>query len=222
MNTEVLSPSFIAIAKERTPMVYDGGFRDWRKYNGLLNKLEAFRKRRMHDITIADLIPALLEKFDNFHHKWENQREEVKLLHPNTIQIQFNIFRTIVNKAVELGLLNASKNPFLVFKYKGVKTVKEKLEQEELDRIIDLALEEETLLWHCRNYFLFSYYCVGIRGGDLIPLHWRNVTIGRLIYQMGKNQKERALILVEPAINNLIFIEKKTQKKLLSPFVKFF
>lgn len=215
MNTEVVSPSFIAFAKERAQIVYDGGgFRNWRKYNGLINKLEAFRKkRRLHDITMADLTPELLEKFDNFLHKWENQREEGKLLHPNTIQIQFNTLRAIVNKAVELGLLNASKNPFLVFKYKGVKTFKEKLEQEEIDRIIDLELEKESLLWHCRNYFLFSYYCAGIRAADLIQLRWRNITNARLHYQMGKNHKERDLILVDQAINILKFYKKEDSKE---------
>lgn len=162
---------------------------------------------------MVDLTPELLEKFDNFLHKWENQREEGKLLHPHIIQIQFNTFRAIVNKAVELGLLNASKNPFLVFKYKGIKTVKEKLEQKEIDRIIDLELEEESLLWHCRDYFLFSYYCAGIRAADLIQLRWRNVTNSRLHYQMGKNHKERDLILVEPAINILNLYRKEDSKE---------
>ena len=112
-----------------------------------------------------------------------------------------------------MGLLNASKNPFLVFKYKWVKTVKEKLEQKEIDRIIDLELEEESLLWHCRNYFLFSYYCAGIRAADLIQLRWRNITNARLHYQMGKNHKERDLILVDQAINIMKFYKKEDSKE---------
>ena len=77
LDKEMGSPSFIAFAKDRAQMVYDGGgFRNWRKYKGLINKLEAFRKtRRMHDITMTNLTPELLKKFDNFLHKWENQRE---------------------------------------------------------------------------------------------------------------------------------------------------
>ena len=54
------------------------------------------------------------------------------------------------------------------------------------------------------NYFLFSYYCAGIRAADLIQLRWGNVTAsGRLHYQMGKNHKERDLLLVEQAIGIL-------------------
>lgn len=206
MNTEVVSPSFMAFARERAQMIYDnGGWRNWRKYCGLINKLEAFRKkRRMADITVADMTVELLTRLDNFLHKWENEREPGKLLHPNTIEVQFNILRTLVHRAIEVGIMEASKDPFLVFKYKGVKTVKEKLDDSEMERIINLELEEDSLIWHCKNYFLFSYYCAGIRAADLIQLRWGNVAgSGRLHYQMGKNHKERDLLLVEQAVEIL-------------------
>lgn len=215
MNTEIVSPSFMDFARERAQMIYDnGGWRNWRKYCGLINKLDAFRKkRRMPDIKVEDLTVDLLTKFDNFLHKWENEREEGKLLHPNTIEVQFNILRTLVHRAIEVGIMDASKDPFLVFKYKGVKTIKEKLEEDEMQRIIDLELEENTLIWHCKNYFLFSYYCAGIRAADLIQLRWGNVTAsGRLHYQMGKNHKERDLVLVQPAIDILQFYKKEDPK----------
>lgn len=206
MNTEVVSPSFLAFARERAQMIYDnGGWRNWRKYCGLINKLDTFRKkRRMPDITVEDLTVDLLTRFDNFLHKWENEREPGKLLHPNTIEVQFNILRTLVHRAIEVGIMEASKDPFLVFKYKGVKTIKDKLSEEEMSRIIALELDEGSLIWHCKNYFLFSYYCAGIRAADLIQLRWRNITeSGRLHYQMGKNHKDRDLVLVEQALEIL-------------------
>ena len=208
MQTEYVSPSFMAFARERAQMIYDnGGWRNWRKYCGLINKLDAFRKkRRMPDITIDDLTVDLLTRFDNFLHKWENEREPGKLLHPNTIEVQFNILRTLIHRAIEVGIMEASKDPFLVFKYKGVKTVKEKLSEEEMNSIIALELEPGSLIWHCKNYFLFSYYCAGIRAADLIQLRWRNVTeSGRLHYQMGKNHKDRDLVLVEQALEILSY-----------------
>ncbi len=215
MNTEVVSPSFLAFARERAQMIYDnGGWRNWRKYCGLINKLDAFRKkRRMADITVADMTVELLTRFDNFLHKWENEREPGKLLHPNTIEVQFNILRTLVHRAIEVGIMEASKDPFIVFKYKGVKTVKEKLDDSEMERIINLELEEGSLIWHCKNYFLFSYYCAGIRAADLIQLRWGNVTTsGRLHYQMGKNHKERDLLLVEQAIEILRHYQRDDAK----------
>lgn len=215
MNTEVVSPSFLAFARERAQMIYDnGGWRNWRKYCGLINKLDAFRKkRRMADITVADMTVELLTRFDNFLHKWENEREPGTLLHPNTIEVQFNILRTLVHRAIEVGIMEASKDPFIVFKYKGVKTVKEKLDDSEMERIINLELEEGSLIWQCKNYFLFSYYCAGIRAADLIQLRWGNVTTsGRLHYQMGKNHKERDLLLVEQAIEILRHYQRDDAK----------
>ena len=215
MNTEVVSPSFMVFARERAQMIYDnGGWRNWRKYCGLINKLDAFRKkRRMADITVADMTVELLTRFDNFLHKWENEREPGKLLHPNTIEVQFNILRTLVHRAIEVGIMEASRDPFLVFKYKGVKTVKEKLDDSEMERIINLELEEGSLIWHCKNYFLFSYYCAGIRAADLIQLRWGNVTgSGRLHYQMGKNHKERDLLLVEQAVEILRHYHREDAK----------
>lgn len=215
MNTEYVSPSFLAFARERAQMIYDnGGWRNWRKYCGLINKLDAFRKKhRMPDITVEDLTVDLLTRFDNFLHKWENEREPGKLLHPNTIEVQFNILRTLVHRAIEVGIMEASKDPFLVFKYKGVKTTKEKLSDTEMERIIALELEEGSLIWHCENYFLFSYYCAGIRAADLIQLRWRNVTEnGRLHYQMGKNHKDRDLVLVEQALEILSYYHREDVK----------
>ncbi len=215
MNTETVSPSFMAFARERAHMIYDnGGWRNWRKYCGLINKLDAFRKkRRMADITVADMTVELLTRFDNFLHKWENEREPGKLLHSNTIEVQFNILRALVHRDIEVGIMEASKDPFLVFKYKGVKTTKEKLSDTEMERIIALELEEGSLIWHCKNYFLFSYYCAGIRAADLIQLRWGNVTgSGRLHYQMGKNHKERDLLLVDQAVEILRHYHREDAK----------
>ena len=215
MDVEYVSPSFLAFARERAQMIYDnGGWRNWRKYCGLINKLDTFRKkRRMPDITVEDLTVDLLTRFDNFLHKWENEREPGKLLHPNTIEVQFNILRTLVHRAIEVGIMEASKDPFLVFKYKGVKTIKEKLSEEEMSRIIALELDEGSLIWHCKNYFLFSYYCAGIRAADLIQLRWRNITeSGRLHYQMGKNHKDRDLVLVEQALEILRYYHNDEAK----------
>ena len=49
--------------------------------------------------------------------------------------------------------MKPEKNPFLSYSYKGVKTTKEKLDEAEIEKIINLELKKGTLLWHCRNYF---------------------------------------------------------------------
>ena len=130
-----------------------------------------------------------------------------------TFRFELSNIRTLVHRAIEVGIMEASKDPFLVFKYKGGKATKDKLDDDEMERIINLELEEGSLIWHCKNYFLFSYYCAGIRAADLIQLRWGNVTdSGRLHYQMGTNHKDRDLVLVEQTINILRHYHKEDAK----------
>lgn len=197
------STSFLTYAKERTQDIYDtGGIRNWKKYNGFCNKLEKFlKKSRKSDLLFSELTPAFISKFNSFLHKLPNERNPNQLLHPNSIEVVLNIFKTLVNRAIEIdGLIKPEQNPFLKFKYSGVKTAKEKLSADEIEAIANLQLAEDSLIWHCRNYFFFSFYCAGIRAGDLIQLRWNNITSdGRLNYEMGKNHKFRDLILVDQA-----------------------
>lgn len=201
--------SFLQYAKERTQQILDaGGFRNWKKYNGFINKLEGFltgKDGRIKDLTFGELTPSLLSKFEAYLHSLKNERDPERKLHPNTIQTNFNIFKSIVRLAIEVdGLIKPEKNPFLAFSYKGVATVKDKLNFAEIETIATLDLTPDTPIWHCRNYFLFSFYCAGIRAGDLIQLRWGNITSdGRLHYQMGKNHKERDLKLV-PQANEIL------------------
>jgi site-specific recombinase XerD len=203
--TEEKSCSFLKYAKERTNDIYlAGGFRNWKKYNGFCNKLEGFltdKKGNIKDLSFAEVTPSFLSKFEAYLHSLKNERQPEKKLHPNTIQVNFNIFKTLVKRAIEIeGLLKPEKNPFMSFTYKGVKTMKEKLNEDEISLITGLSLPEGSLIWNCRNYFLFSFYCAGIRAGDLIQLRWCNISSeGRLIYEMGKNHKTKDIVLVSQA-----------------------
>ncbi|MDV3856198.1 integrase [Elizabethkingia anophelis] len=207
--------SFLKYAKQRTQEMHNAGsIRNWKKYNGFLNKLENYLTNEdggVKDLTFAEITPAFLSKFEAYLHTLKNEREPEKKLHPNTIEVILNIFKTLIKRAVEIErFMKFEQNPFLIFSYRGVKTQKEKLNEDEIELIINLELEGNSLLWHCRNYFLFSFFCAGIRVGDLIQLRWVNITSdGRLYYQMGKNRKPRDLILVEQAKEIISFYFKE-------------
>ena len=211
-----VSDSFLQYMKDRTQAIYDeGGFRNWKKYNGLLNKLEGYlKKKKKKDLLFSEVTPSFLSEFNTYLHKLPNKRHPEQLLHPNTIQVNFNILKTIINRAIQIdSKLAPEQNPFLKFKYSGVKTTKEKLDGEELAAIEALDLPEGSLIWHCRNYFFFSFYCAGIRIGDFVQLRWCNITDeGRLSYQMGKNHKVRDLRLVPEAMEILNLYRKEGVK----------
>lgn len=197
--------SFLEYARKRTQEIYnEGSIRNWKKYISFCNKIEAYqtdKKGNVKDLTFNEVTPAYLAQFEAHLHTLRNERHPEQVLHPNTIEVNLNIFRTLVKRAIEIeGLMKPEKNPFLAFKYRGVKTLKEKLDIEEIAAIEALDLPVGSLIWNCRNYFFFSFYCAGIRVGDLLQLRWCNISSeGRITYQMGKNHKIRDLKLVSKA-----------------------
>lgn len=212
LKAQESSSSFLQFAKERYEDLLNAGkIGNYKKYQGFYNKLADFlNSRKQSDLLFSELTPELLVAFDKYLHKVKNARNSERLLHQNTIQTMFNKFRSLVYRGIEMGFLAHDKNPFLSFKYSGVKTQKDKLTEEELSLLLALELEEGSLLWHCRNYFFFSLYCAGIRVADLIQLRWCNITNdGRLVYEMGKNHKGRDLILVKQAKEILQYYEKE-------------
>lgn len=193
-------------AADRTQQILDaGGIRNWKCYNGFLNKLAGFLDKKMNnkkELLFSEITPEFLTRFDAYLHTLHNSRskkEAGKMLHQNTIAVVLKVFRAMMREAVKLGYITADKNPFLVFTYSKVKTEKEKLDAAEIQALEALELAEGSLDWHSRNCFLFSFYCAGIRAGDLLQLRWLNVEGGRLNYQMGKNHKTRDLKLVAQA-----------------------
>ncbi|MCQ2307219.1 MAG: site-specific integrase [Bacteroidales bacterium] len=197
-----VSESFIEFAAAKIQSILDsGGIRNWKKHSNFLNKLKKYQKGK--DLLFSEIDYEYITNFKAYLDKLPNERHPEKRIHPNTVQEVLNEFRSNINKAIKEGKMAPEKNPFMVFQIKGVKTVKDKLTADEIESIKALELKEGSLLWHCRNYFLFSFYCAGIRAGDLIQMRWRNIVGERLNYQMGKNHKVRDLVLVEPALKIL-------------------
>lgn len=217
LQNSTVSTSFLGYAKQRTQDIFnEGGYRNYKKYNGFCNKLEGYLQSiNKQDILFSELTSSFLSKFETYLHTLRNERNPEATLHPNTIVANFNIFKAIVNRAIMTDkLIKPEKNPFLGYKLNSeIKTTKEKLNEAEIRLIEQLSLPEGTLIWDCRNYFLFSFYLAGIRAGDLIQLRWNNITSeGRLEYRMGKTMKDRNIKLHQKALDILKLYDKEGKK----------
>ena len=211
------SPSFLHFAKERTQDIYNkGGYRNYKKYNGFCNKLEAFLNTlHKKDVLFSEVTTSFLGKFESHLYTLCNARNSEAKLHPSTISLILRIFKTLINRSIGERIITPEMNPFLGFTYtKTIASTKDKLDISEIMAIEELDLEKDTLIWHCRNYFLFSFYMAGIRAGDLMQLRWNNITPdGRLEYRMGKNKKDRSIKLHDKAMD----IIRHYQKEDISP-----
>lgn len=217
LQNSTVSTSFLGYAKQRTQDIFnEGGYRNYKKYNGFCNKLEGYLQSiNKQDILFSELTSSFLSKFETYLHTLRNERNPEATLHPNTIVTNFNIFKAIVNRAIMTDkLIKSEKNPFLGYKLNSrIKTTKEKLNESEIRLIEQLSLPEGTLIWDCRNYFLFSFYLAGIRAGDFIQLRWCNITSeGRLEYRMGKTMKDRNIKLHQKALDILKLYDKEGKK----------
>lgn len=126
----------------------------------------------------------------------------------NTVNKELKVIRSWLFRAINQGLFEQGNNPFFRFKIKSEKTYKEKLTLDEIQRIEELDLKKGTLIWHVRNYFMFSYYTAGIRFGDFCVLRWENIDNGRLTYKMNKTSTTRGLNLTPQAQRILEYYDR--------------
>lgn len=161
------------------------------------NKLKPFAESKgINDLLFSDLTLAFLKQYESF---LATKPPKGKGNSTNTIHKNMGFIKALYNDAVEEGLVKPQDSPFLSYKLKKTKVSKDKLTQEEIEKIEKLQLPEGSLINHCRNMFLFSFYQAGIRASDCIKLTWGNVIEGRLIYCMDKNEKPLNLKIMPKA-----------------------
>ena len=183
-----------------------GQIRTSEKYNVVLRKLKAFRKNKPLPIDI--LTTSFLNDFQLYLQK--------EGCHQNYIHVNLKALKTIIQKEAirEDKNFPPEKNPFLYFTMpKVLPSKKERLDIKEIEKIEKLDIPESDIFFHIRNAFLFSFYCAGIRIGDLLQLKWANIQEGRLIYSMGKTGKQQNLKLNPHALKFLKYYEPSKEKE---------
>lgn len=110
------------------------------------------------------------------------------------------VIRTLFNRAIKEGIAEQKLYPFGKDKIKIKFPESEKIgltieEVKKIENLEDLSLQEN----HARNVWLFSFYCAGMRVGDVLKIKWSDIIDNRLHYQMNKNSKRLSIPLNEKA-----------------------
>jgi len=147
-------------------------------------------------LPFEEITPKLLRDYEtHLINKFNNK--------PSTVASNFIAIRAILYRAIKEGKFQQGINPFFQFKISRGKTKRDKLNLSELQAIEALRLVEGSLIWHVRNYFLFSFYCAGIRFGDVAKLKHSNIVrdgdIMRLSYEMSKTGATKTIKLLDQA-----------------------
>ncbi len=214
------SESFLKFAEKKVEECRQAGrLSSMNKYQQVCRKFTAFMDSRGIDpysITFKEMDYTFISEFDVFMQNLDNKQymphgdkpdsstPGARKLHPNYIAKILRYTNTIFESAEKAKIIRHEDNPFNTYSIKTVKTDREELSLEEVQKIIGLELRVNSKEWHSRNFFLFAMYCAGIRIGDVLCLRWNNITDnGRLHYQMSKNHKIQDIPLLPPAMEIL-------------------
>lgn len=192
-------PDFFEFAEEHLEELERlGSISRMRRLKALMKKLEDFagsplRFDRITPKLLADFETDCLARLGNKQ---------------STVETNLRDLRTLIGRAVTHRVIDADLNPFGPGGFKitrGEATERTKLSFPEITRIQNLELEPDSLIWHVRNFFLFSFFVGGIRFGDVVQMTAGRIATGtgdapdRLAFRAGKTGKVGSIKITPPA-----------------------
>jgi integrase/recombinase XerD len=158
------SGCFLAFSKKYTQRIASKNVGTYKRVLTVLQKLREYHGN--DTLLFTDLTVSFLKDYDSY-------LREKKKNHPNTIHANFRVIRKILNDAVSEDLMPMSENPFIRFKMKLVKSERDYLTEEEIDKLKNLTLNKNAPINHYRNMFLLSCE-TGLRISDMLTLRWKH------------------------------------------------
>lgn len=161
-------------------------------YHDTYNTLLRYTKLAKLEFPISDVTIEWLNSLE----KWliaENYK-------PISISVRFRTLRSVFNKAIEMKAVSKTDYPFDSFKVSkfNTKTKKRAITKEDIKKIINLNLNNETFLMQfSRDIFVFSYLHGGINLTDIANLKYENIHDNRIEYVRQKTGQDIAIPLFD-------------------------
>ncbi|MGB3468978.1 MAG: tyrosine-type recombinase/integrase, partial [Cyclobacteriaceae bacterium] len=156
---------------------------------GQRTKLKNMRSCLLKYIEIEDVLLKkinydFLVSFEAYL-KAGNVSKSQKPLKPHTISTHLRMIVTLYNHAIDSEKFDILFEDFPFssggrrdknkFRIKVPKASKRALDRSIIKDLVNLSLEDDSSVWHVRNFFLFQYYCRGMGPGDLAFLKIKNL-----------------------------------------------
>lgn len=152
-------------------------------YQGTFTALKTYRNKV--DFSFYELNYNFLKRFEAYCIKRKNST--------NSISVHMRTIRALYNRAIKEGYAKQEFYPFRKYKIPSAKTKKRAVRKEVIERIEELNLKKDTRIWHAKNYFLFSFYNMGLNFTDLAQLKKKNIVDGRIEYARSKTGREYSI-----------------------------
>src|SRR4030042_6195102 len=153
-------------------------------YKNTLRVIKLFTKDR--DLKFEDINYKWLSDFEAYHYSKGNS--------PVSLSVYLRALKSLYNKAIQYNLIDEVYYPFGRNKYtiQTGPSKKRAISKEDIIKIEELELPMDSYLWHARNYFLFSFYTMGMNWSDMAHLKMKNIINNRIEYIRIKTKRKTA------------------------------
>jgi len=173
--------------------------------------LDKYTKEK--ELTFQDINFKLLKHLEAKHLSKENS--------VNSLSFYFRTIRATFNRAIKEGVIKRDIYPFANYSIKDTKTVKRAIPRSNIDKIRDLELKEGTNIWHARNYFMFSFYNMGMNFADIAQLKKSSFIDDRIVYKRVKTGKNYSIKLTAPSKEILsLYLNGQQPDDYIFPIIK--
>ncbi|MBB2151714.1 site-specific integrase [Pedobacter gandavensis] len=178
-------------------------------YESAINALKRFHPDE--SLTFEQIDFEFLDNYNKFL-----LRRDVK---HNTAFFYIRTLRAFYNKAIKLKVVDRNLYPFHDIKLKAERTKKRAIDKTLITAIIELDLPEGSTIWHARNWFMMSFYLMGISFVDLALLQTNNIKNGRIHYKRQKTGKVYDIRVLPQAQKIIDLYSSKRSQNYLLPII---
>ena len=139
-------------------------------------------------------------------------------LKQNSISNYLRTIRAIFNKAIKQKIVERSNYPFYEFTVKSESTLKRAISREDIVKLMNVEVEKNSPSEKALNYFLLSFYLIGMSFTDMAYLKRENIVNNRIVYRRKKTHKTYSVKLF-PEVKKLLFSFRQETNGFLLPIL---
>jgi integrase/recombinase XerD len=185
-------------------------------YRDVLKFFEKFTRGK--DLAFSDITTDFVEELTSYM-----KRQRKKNGDPFSQDYMYKIYKTVralFNHAVDAEVYESKSDPFRLQNIQPQgSSHKERLDEKELNKLINLKLEKGSAIWNARNAFVFAVLNGGTRISDVLLIRWKNITPdNRITYSM-KKTKDQSSLPLHPLAAKILTLYDISLKSKSSAFI---
>lgn len=181
-----------------------------RVYKMVRDSISNFLKKK--DIPLTNVTYKWLEKYELWFRSSGNSL--------NGLSVNLRTLRALLNRAIKREILSSESYPFKNYSIKNEVTQKRAVKLDRLEAIKEYQPATPNQQ-KAKDYFLISYYLMGISFVDLAFLQVKDIVEGRIKYKRKKGGRQYS-IKITPPLQKLLdkYLEGKTSEDFIFSIVK--